>query len=189
MRWHSVAVQWGTVLALLALVAAIQILRPEWMATEVNKSGPAAARRDGSYDAIDGDSFRAGDVEIRLYGIDAPEYRQTCRSDDGKDKACGKMAREALSRLMQGQDISCVIVDRDRYRREVSVCKRGALEINREMVRLGWAMAYRKHALDYVSAERDAKAARRGIWQWQFERPEDYRSKRRAMEGNVVGED
>jgi endonuclease YncB( thermonuclease family) len=38
-------------------------------------------------------------------------------------------------------------------------------------------VAYRKHALDYVNAEREAKTAKRGIWAWGFEMPEDYRAR------------
>jgi endonuclease YncB( thermonuclease family) len=190
MRWQSMAVQWGTVLVLLAIVAAIQIFKPEWMQTHVGSSSPGGQNQQGgAYDAIDGDSFRAGDVEIRLHGIDAPEYRQTCSGSEGTAHACGKMARDALSKLIRKKDVTCSTIDRDRYGRQVSVCRDGALEINREMVRLGWAVAYRRHASSYVSAEREAKAAKRGMWQWRFELPEDYRNRNRAVQGNVVGED
>jgi endonuclease YncB( thermonuclease family) len=184
------AVQWGTVLVLLAIVAAIQIFKPEWMQTHVGSSSPDKQNpRGGAYDAIDGDSFRAGNVEIRLHGIDAPEYRQTCSGRDGKVHPCGKMARDALSKLIRMKDVTCSTIDRDRYGRQVSVCRDGALEINREMVRLGWAVAYPRHSSGYASAEREAKAAQRGIWAWRFDMPEDYRNRRRAVEGNVVGED
>ena len=185
MRWRNLAVQWATVLVLLGIVVAIQYFKPEWTGVEVN---PRSAK-DGNYIAIDGDSFKAGTVEIRLHGIDAPEYRQTCQEQNGKQQACGKLARDALSKLIRGRNIDCRIIDRDRYGRQVSVCRDGTLEINREMVRLGWAVAYRRHALGYVAAEREAKAARRGIWAWTFEMPEDYRNRSRAVEGNVVGED
>jgi endonuclease YncB( thermonuclease family) len=33
---------------------------------------------NGEYAVIDGDSLRKGQTEIRLVGIDAPEYRQSC---------------------------------------------------------------------------------------------------------------
>src|SRR5438876_2373798 len=32
----------------------------------------------GPAQVIDGDSIRVAGIEIRLYGIDAPEFRQTC---------------------------------------------------------------------------------------------------------------
>lgn len=182
MRWRTVAVQWMTVLVLLAVLATIQYYKPDWTGIDMGRSSASG----NNYHAIDGDSFRAGTVEIRLYGIDAPEYRQSC-SDGGKQQPCGRLALEALSRLIRNKDVTCSIVDRDRYGREVSVCKDGALDINREMVRLGWAVAYRKHALDYVAAEREAKQAKRGIWAWRFEMPEDYRAKNRAVQGSAAG--
>jgi endonuclease YncB( thermonuclease family) len=190
MRWRQVAVQWATVLVLLCVVVAIQIFRPEWTRIDIgNRPADRTSQRGGSYDAIDGDSFRAGKVEVRLHGIDAPEYRQTCKDTAGKTVACGKLSRDALSKLIRDRTVSCTIIDRDRYGRQVSVCKDGKLEINREMVRLGWAVAYRRHALGYVGAERDAKAAKRGIWAWEFEMPEDYRNKNRAIEGSMAGDD
>ena len=91
--------------------------------------------------------------------------------------------------MIRGRSINCRIIDRDRYGRQVSVCRDGDREINREMVRLGWAVAYRRHALGYVSVEREAKAAKRGIWAWTFDMPEDYRNRSRAIEGGMVGED
>ncbi len=182
MTWRRVAVQWITVLLLLGILVAIQIYRPEWTGIEMGHSSSGA----NNYHAIDGDSFRAGKVEIRLYGIDAPEYRQTC-SGAGKPQPCGRLALEALSALIRNRDIACTIINHDRYGRQVSVCRDGTLEINREMVQLGWAVAYRKHAMDYVSAEREAKLAKRGIWAWTFEIPEDFRARNKAVQGRVLG--
>ena len=79
MRWRTVAVQWVTVLVLFAVLAAIQYYKPEWTGIDMGRS-PASGN---NYHAIDGDSFKAGNIEVRLYGIDAPEYRQMC-SDSGK---------------------------------------------------------------------------------------------------------
>jgi endonuclease YncB( thermonuclease family) len=182
MRWRGVAIEWVTVVVLLVVLAAIQYYRPEWTGIDMGRT----TERGNTYRAIDGDSFKAGDVEIRLYGIDAPEYRQTC-SDAGQQQPCGRLALAALSKLIGNKDVSCKIVDRDRYGRQVSVCRDGALDINREMVRLGWAVAYRKHALDYIGVERDAKTARRGIWAWRFEMPEDYRERNRVVRGSASG--
>jgi endonuclease YncB( thermonuclease family) len=184
MRWRNVQYEWGGVVFLLSVLFLIHYFKPEWTGVVVGNQ----QQRGTSYHAIDGDSFRAGNVEIRLHGIDAPEYRQSCLDKQRKQHPCGKLARDALSNLIGTRTVKCDIIDRDRYGRQVSVCKDGTLEINREMVRLGWAVAYRRHALNYVSTEREAKAARRGIWAWEFERPEDYRAKNRAVQGSAVGE-
>src|SRR5918992_4757425 len=46
----------------------------------------------GAVDIIDGDSFRRSKDEIRLNGIDAPEYRQSCHDKAGRDWDCGREA-------------------------------------------------------------------------------------------------
>jgi endonuclease YncB( thermonuclease family) len=183
MRWRSVQYEWAGVVFLLAVLLLINYLKPEWTGVVIGTQ----QQRGTTYQAIDGDSFKAGNVEIRLHGIDAPEYRQSCFDKQRKQHPCGKLARDALSNLIRARTVSCKTIDRDRYDRQVSVCKDDTLEINREMVRQGWAIAYRRHALNYVAAEREAKAAKRGIWAWDFERPEDYRAKNRAVQGSAVG--
>ena len=93
----------------------------------------------GSVHVVDGDSLRKGDTDIRLYGIDAPEYRQSCNDKHDAEYPCGKQSANALRGLVQGHEVSCTSIETDRYGRAVSVCKIGNLEINGEMVRLGWA--------------------------------------------------
>lgn len=190
----SLARQWVSVFVLVAIFAAIAYFRPEWLSGETDPLPGNAPPRVGTYDAIDGDSFMLGRTEIRLHGIDAPEYRQTCLAGDGPAVPCGKMARDQLTRLIGKAKPSCRMVERDRYGRQVSECSVGNLSLNREMVRLGWAMAYRKHLggaqlQDFLAAERDARAAKRGAWQWSFDTPESYRNRNRPVQGGLGGTD
>jgi endonuclease YncB( thermonuclease family) len=137
----------------------------------------------GGYQVVDGDSLRHGTRQIRLNGIDAVEYNQHCAGADGKDYACGKMATESLRNLIRGRTISCKAVDQDRYGRTVALCGGQGFDLNDAQVRAGWAVAYRKHSLAYLAAEREARLARRGIWAGQFEMPEDYRARNRRADG------
>ena len=140
----------------------------------------------GSHEVIDGDSLRRGSTDIRLHGIDAPEYRQTCRDKHGAEYACGKQAANALRSLVREGEVSCASIETDRYGRAVAVCRRGNVEINGEMVRLGWAVAYSRHSLSYLRLEAEARRARRGIWAGRFEPPEDYRARmQRLVQGNL----
>ena len=124
---------------------------------------------------IDGDSFRLGKDEIRLTGIDAPEYRQTCRTEKGSEWNCGRAAADALRRLVSGREVDCKGVDADRYGRLVARCTAGGIDLNTEMVRLGWAIAYSRHDMSYVDEELEARRQRRGIWRGTFDLPEDWR--------------
>ena len=129
----------------------------------------------GAYRAADGDSLRRGKASVRLHGIDAPELAQACRDGEGHDYPCGREAMTALARIIAGREVTCTALDEDRYGRAVALCKAGGIDLNAEMVRLGWATAYRRHSLAYVSAEQEAKRAKRGLWQGTFENPETWR--------------
>jgi Staphylococcal nuclease homologue len=69
-----------------------------------------------------------------LFGIDAPEGRQSCERN-GQSYACGKEATKELSALIAGQPVQCEIVGRDQYARALGVCTVGSVEINKTMLR------------------------------------------------------
>lgn len=144
----------------------------------------------GSFTAVDGDSLRKGEQDYRLHGIDAPELHQSCTGADGRDYPCGRMARDELRRLVKGSALDCAVRDTDRYGRRVVTCRAGDMHINAEMVRRGWAIAYRRHGTAYAEAEKEARAARRGIWQGDFETPERWReTQRRGLTRGALAED
>ena len=139
----------------------------------------------GNATAKDGDSLVLNGTEVRLYGIDAPEYNQNCGSPEG-EYPCGKRAASALRELLRKRMINCRMLDQDRYGRTVSVCRDGEIEFNREMVRQGWAVAYVRHAFDYVKTQQEAKRDKRGLWRGSFEMPEDYRARNRKVLGDTT---
>ena len=47
---------------------------------------------------IDGDTLRVDGVDMRLWGIDAPERRQTCRNEGGDDAMRSPHRRERHTR-------------------------------------------------------------------------------------------
>ena len=136
---------------------------------------PAHADVTGKPRVVDGDTIHIGKTKIRLHGIDAPEMKQTCRTRKGEEQMCGQLAKQALQRLVQGQDVVCKGDTRDRYKRLIAVCYVGPLDINEQMVTDGWAMAYRKYSTDYVRAETFAKSRREGLWRGTFEPPWEWR--------------
>ena len=165
-------------LALLVLVA-LAANRTGWLSPET-----------GRFTAIDGDSLRKGDQEYRLHGIDAPELNQTCSGKDARPFPCGRAARDHLRSLVRNQTLSCDMRETDRYGRFVATCRAGKTDINGEMVRSGWATAYRRHGTDYGDEEAAARKAGLGIWQGEFETPEHWRERHRnnMMRGATMDE-
>ena len=50
----------------------------------------------------------------------------------------------------------------------MAVCRVAAADVNRWMVRQGWALAYPRYSRAYVGEEKAARAARHGIWNGRF---------------------
>jgi endonuclease YncB( thermonuclease family) len=97
----------------------------------------------GPIRVLDGDTVVVGGERVRFLGMDSPEEDQPCEAS-GSEWACGVAATAALEALIDGRGVECRAPDRDRYRRWLAACWRDdGLELNAEMVRLGWALAYR----------------------------------------------
>ena len=133
----------------------------------------------GPAEIIDGDSLSVSGISVRLFGIDAPEGKQTCNRS-GTAWRCGEEAATQLHNLIGGIPIECRGRDIDTYGRTLAVCSVAGIEINRAMVEGGWATAFRKYSQDYVVEETRARTAHRGIWTSEFQLPQDYRAAQSA---------
>ena len=120
----------------------------------------------------DGDSLRSGTLRIRLFGVDAPEKKQKCTNLDGQQWDCGIAAQKALRQLVKSvPQISCDLMDVDRYSRLVMRCYAGGTDVAAALVRAGLALAYRQYSTLYSKDENAAKAAKAGIWGGSFTKP------------------
>lgn len=137
----------------------------------------------GRTTVIDGDTLDMDGLRIRLYGVDAPEFEQTCTLNTGATWACGIEAREALAEKLDNQNISCEQKDVDRYRRSVAVCRLNDVDINAWLVASGWAVAYREFSSDYIDAEAAASSARLNIWRGNFKSPAEFRREQDSNTG------
>lgn len=129
-------------------------------------STPALAWESRTKSVHDGDSINVVNadgvtVNIRLYGVDAPEARQ----------AFGYQARKQLQKLVSRRSIRIEGVDTDRYGRNVALVrlKDGTL-VNEEMARAGLAWVYEQHCqredvcARLRQAQAEARSAGRGLW-------------------------
>lgn len=126
---------------------------------------------------VDGDTLRIGTQTIRLYGIDAPESGQDCLRKNGSSYNCGELSEKALKALVR-KKTSCSGTEFDNYDRLIAICRAEGVEINRELVRKGYALAFRKFSEKYIADEQMAEAATVGMWAGSFETPADFRAKR-----------
>lgn len=168
-------------------VLAIQCI---WLVVLLFGAGPTATAMTihGVPTYSDGDTVELQGQRVRLLGIDTPEYSQSCKDSSGQEYPCGITALRHLKSLVDGREIRCEGDAFDRYGRLLATCYAGDLDLNRELVLDGWAVAFVKYDKRYLPEENEAKAARRGMWQGEFTRPVDYRAERwaaSAQEANV----
>lgn len=130
---------------------------------------------------IDGDSLRIGKDEIRIAGIDAPEYRQTCGDGAGGSWDCGKAARAELVRLAGAGGLACTERARDRYGRSLADCRTDAGDVALALARAGFVESAGDPRFDspYADAIAAARAAKRGIWRGPHVRPAEWRKAQR----------
>lgn len=181
MRAHAPTLAVFSILSL-AIVAATQAA-PRQDLTEPTSADAQAIV--GSADIVDGDSIKINGVAIRLHGIDAAEMAQTCAAAPSATRFmvsapstwnCGLDARRALARLIGHSEVSCVETTIDKYGRTVARCRAGEKDLGAEMVRQGHAWAFVRYSTDYVEIEKEARAARRGIWQADTRTAWDFRA-------------
>tara|TARA_B100001778_G_C18323712_1_gene509841 strand:+ start:193 stop:705 length:513 start_codon:yes stop_codon:yes gene_type:complete len=141
----------------------------------------------GEPEIIDGDTVHINNNKIRLHAIDAPEMKQTCT----KDKIiwnCGIQSTKFLKEIIDEEKITCRTMGKDKYKRYIGVCYKSKknflwrkstdiIDLNREMVLNGWAIAYRYYSLEYAEEEESAKLNNVGIWSGEFEEPYLFRKK------------
>lgn len=117
---------------------------------------------------IDGDTVEiSGGTDIRIIGIDTPETK-----DPRKPVQCfGVEATAQMKKLVEGKVVRLEINpgdELDKHGRDLRYLMLGDIDVGAEMIRDGYAFAYRPFPhvrMDqYVQLEADAKAAKRGLW-------------------------
>lgn len=117
---------------------------------------------------FDGDTISVSGIGVvRLIGVDAPEKTGGYRASE----PFGDAATRFLRTLLEGRDVRLEFDGprKDAYNRTLAYVFLGDGRLaNLEVIRAGWAEAYRRFDFgrkpDFLAAERDARAARRGMW-------------------------
>ena len=135
---------------------------------------------------IDGDTVHINTYKIRLEGIDAPEIKQKCKKpfisfsafidfSINKSYSCGSVSKEKLINKINKSTIKCISLSKDRYNRYLATCYKDQTNLNKWLVRSGFAVAYKRYSKKYLNDEIHAKNNSLGVWQGTFIRPEKWR--------------
>jgi endonuclease YncB( thermonuclease family) len=136
----------------------------------------------------DGDTIKAQgydiEIKVRLVGIDAPE---TSRKKRDPGQPYSQQSKKYLAGLLLNKTVDIKGYGLDGYSRILGVIYLDGKNINIEMVRAGLAEAYRgrpPHGFDpapYRNAEREARAAKMGMWSLgnKYISPKDWRRMQR----------
>ena len=86
---------------------------------------------------VDGDTVTIRRVQIRLFGIDAPELHHPY----------GQIAKNALQQLCAGQKVNAEILEKDDHGRAVALCRLDdGRDLSAEMVKQGLAIDWPKYS-------------------------------------------
>lgn len=141
-------------------------------------SGAARAQDDatgirGTAEVIDADIIKFGNQRVILWGVDAPDRRQTCQLN-GELWGCYDVAFRYLQLLAGRGEVVCEYHgDPDPFGRRFGTCESGGENLNAAMVRAGVALAFEEESDAYLGAMAEAIQAGAGLWQpgVRFEEP------------------
>lgn len=128
----------------------------------------------GAPTVIDGETLEVAGRRFRLFGIDAPDLRQTCVIR-GRAYNCGRVSRTALMDLVAGVKVTCRPRKSAPGHDTLAICRAGGYDLSAGMVHTGWAMAFPRIGTDYARIERKAAKAKRGLWRGAFVAPWDWK--------------
>lgn len=135
-----------------------------------------AADITGTAKVRDGDTVLIGTSRIRLGAIDAPSVDQLCLNSKGERWTCGAAARDELIKHTDNKTWTCHAGSAaDRRGRIVARCEVDGEDIQKWIVRSGWALSYARFSHDYDADEKAARDAKAGMWQGAFIAPWDWR--------------
>ncbi|MGE0717601.1 MAG: thermonuclease family protein [Alphaproteobacteria bacterium] len=131
------------------------MIRTIMLVAIVLATGPAAAETlAGRARVVDGDSLVVDGRRVRLFAIDAPELHEPL----------GERSRRETVGILGDRPVACAVRGYDGHARAIAVCRAGDVDIAGELVRRGWARAWRHYGRDYAALEAEARAAGRGMW-------------------------
>jgi endonuclease YncB( thermonuclease family) len=138
----------------------------------------------------DGNTIQLGDITYRLDSADAPELDQICIDDHADPWSCGIEARDQLTKLINGRNVSCDDQGpASTYKkRHVGICtvEGETSSLNQQLVSQGFALSSRSFSKPgFKDEQAAARDDRRGLWKGCFVAPLDFRMGKK--DGALIG--
>lgn len=147
-----------------AFAAAVPVVAETSVSAETAASAPVKSEYDVECKVVgvsDGDTITClenghDQIKVRLNQIDAPEKAQDF----------GNASKKALSALVFGKVVGLKTNGKDKYKRTLAEVFIDGKNVNKEMVRTGYAWAYKEYLTDneYSELERLAQSNSLGLW-------------------------
>lgn len=134
----------------------------------------------GSGMAVEGDVLSVNGAIVRLWGVDAPDVGQTCKTRRSKEYDCFTFSKNALNNIVREKQIICYIKGQDRNGQKIGICAVNGYDVAALMVRAGWALSYDGLSTQYASLMGNAQAKERGLWGGRVEPPWQWRTRKQA---------
>ena len=127
----------------------------------LSKKQPGGTITGKAY-VTDGDGLKVSGYNIRLAGLDAPEWNQWAKHQQGYWFQHGKRVKSALIREVGGKYVRVTVKGHDKYGRVIGTVTCNDKDVGEWLVRNGHAIA--AYGDQYKQIEREARRARRGMW-------------------------
>lgn len=122
--------------------------------------GPERLQADpGQVAVVGGDTLRLAGKVIRLAGVDAPGFGDTC----GAGGDCGGAATSALAGLVRDRRVECHLSGHDRMGRPYGSCDANGTDLSSAIVASGWARAQQDRP---ALADLELRARKQGAGLW-----------------------
>ncbi len=130
----------------------------------------------GQARVLTGSLIYVNGITVKLFGIAAPDLRQTCANKHGAGYYCGRKAQAWLQDWLGDREVTCYILGDVVRNRATGACfvDNNKYDLAAVVTNAGWAVAYTANTQIYVPYEQQAADNRRGLWEGEFYKPWDW---------------
>ena len=146
------------ILALLLMLALFLFLRI------LLKKRPGGTITGKAY-VTDGDGLRVSGYDIRLSGLDAPEWDQWAKHQHGYWFRHGMLVKSKLIKAIGGKRVRIKVEEYDKYGRVLGSVTCNGKDVGARLVRNGLAIS--AYGDRYKHIEHEARNTRRGMWSYE----------------------